>query len=319
MFGSERVKAARTLVDLLAAEDLREVSRLFRRAARQGSITRQMELDMAGQRITIALTICSIRAPHGTVGMLLVLEDLTELLRAQMAMAWQEVAQRIAHEIKNPLTPIQLSTDRIRRLVERAGLAAVPKELADAVAESAALISREIDSLKSLVDEFSNLARFPASRMMPSRLNSIVETALDVFDGRLDGIALRCELAGDLPLVQADPEQFKRVIINLIDNAAEALEHAALRVISVRTALDADRDVVELTVADSGPGMSAEAKEKLFLPFFSTKRRGTGLGLAIVRRIVAEHNGAIRVEENQPTGTRFVVELPAERAPTPAE
>ncbi len=319
MFGPDTAKSARALADLLVPEDLREVSRLFRRAARQGSITRQMELDMGGRRITVALTICSIRAPHGTVGMLLVLEDLTELLRAQMAMAWQEVAQRIAHEIKNPLTPIQLSSDRIRRLVERAGMETVPKDLADAAAESAALISREVDSLKSLIDEFSNLARFPASRPLPSKLNSIVETALHVFEGRLDGITLQCELGEDLPLVQADPDQFKRVVINLIDNAAEALERSALKIISVRTALDAERDVVELMVADSGPGISVEAKEKLFLPFFSTKRRGTGLGLAIVSRIVAEHNGAIRVEEHQPTGTRFVIELPAERTAAHAE
>jgi PAS domain S-box-containing protein len=314
MFGPERVRAARTLADLLVPEDVREVTRLFRRAARQGSITRPLELEMGGRRVTVALTLSSIQAPHGIVGMLLVLEDLTELLRAQRALAWQEVAQRIAHEIKNPLTPIQLSTDRIRRLVERAGPATVSKDLAEAVAESAGLVSREVDSLKALVDEFSDLARFPASRPVPSRLNGIVETALNVFEGRLDGIVLQRDLAADLPLVQADPEQFRRVVINLIDNAAEALEHAPLKVISVRTALDPERDVVELVVADSGPGIPPEAKEKLFLPFFSTKRRGTGLGLAIVSRIVSEHNGTIRVEENQPTGTRFVIEMPADRS-----
>ena len=314
MLGPERVKGAHTLADLFAAEDVREVARLFRRATRQGSITRQMDLDMGGRRVTVALTISAIRAPHGMVGMLLVLEDLTELLRAQKALAWQEVAQRIAHEIKNPLTPIQLSTERIRRLVERAGPSAVSKDLADAVAESAVLVSNEVESLKSLVDEFSSLARFPVARPVPSRLNSIVETALSVFDGRLDGITLQHNLAPDLPLVPADPEQLKRAITNLIDNAAEAVERSNLRMISVRTALDPERDTVELIVADSGPGIPPEAKEKLFLPFFSTKGRGTGLGLAIVSRIVAEHHGAIRVEENQPTGTRFVIELPVDRA-----
>jgi two-component system nitrogen regulation sensor histidine kinase NtrY len=313
MFGPERVRAARTLADLLAPDDLREVTRLFRRAARQGSVTRQIDLEMNGRRVSVALTISSIRAPHGTVGMLLVFEDLTELLRAQKATAWQEVAQRIAHEIKNPLTPIQLSTDRIRRLVERAGANAVSPELAEAVAESAALVSREIESLKRLVDEFSSLARFPSSRPVPARLNPIVETAFNIFEGKLDGISVQCDLAADLPPVQADPEQFKRVVVNLIDNAAEALENSALKMISVRTALDPERDVAELMVSDSGPGIPAEDKEKLFLPFFSTKGRGTGLGLAIVSRIVAEHNGAIRVEENTPTGTRFVIELPVDR------
>ena len=314
LFGAEKVRGARTLADLLSAEDQREVTRLFRRAARQGSITRQMDLDIQGRRVSIALTISSIRAPRGTVGMLLVFEDLTELLRAQKAMAWQEVAQRIAHEIKNPLTPIQLSTDRIRRLIERAGASAVSPDLSNAVGESVSLVTREVESLKQLVDEFSSLARFPASRPVPSQLNHIVEAAFHIFDGRLDGVTLQCDLARDLPPVQADPEQLRRAIVNLIDNAAEAVEDSVVRVISVRTALDTERDVAELIVSDSGPGITPEAKEKLFLPFFSTKRRGTGLGLAIVSRIVSEHNGTIRVEENQPSGTRFVIELAVDRA-----
>ena len=316
MFGFAGVHSARMLSDLFSPEDVREISRLFRRAARQGVVTRQMELDLGSRRAFVALTISSIRASHGTVGSVLVLEDLSELLRAQKVAAWQEVAQRIAHEIKNPLTPIQLSTERIARLIERASPQALSQDLVDAVAQSTTLVSREVESLKALVDEFANLARFPASRPVPARLNPIVENALNVFDGRLHGIALHCELAPDLPLVQADPEQLKRAVVNLIDNAAEALEHSALKEIWIRTALDSERDVVELMVADSGPGLAPDAKERLFLPFFSTKRRGTGLGLAIVSRIVSEHNGAIRVEENQPTGTRFVIELPVDRAAT---
>ena len=319
MLGTERVKSARTLADVFSAEDFREISRLLRRATRQGVITRQIELEMGGRRVSIALTISSVRAPHGPVGTLLVLEDLSELLRAQRATAWQEVAQRIAHEIKNPLTPIQLSTDRIRRLIERAAPNAVSEDLVNAVGDSAALVSREVETLKHLVDEFATLARFPASRPEPSALNPIVEKALDIFDGRLDGITLYRDLAPDLPLVQADGEQLKRAVVNLIDNAAEALERSALKEIRVRTGHDTERDVVELVVADSGPGIPPEAKERLFLPFFSTKRRGTGLGLAIVSRIVSEHNGTIRVEENSPSGTRFVIELPVDRATAIAE
>jgi PAS domain S-box-containing protein len=319
MFGRAEVKSARTLTDLFSPEDAREISRLFRRAGRQGVVGCQMELDLGTRHAYVALTLSSIRARHGTVGTVLVLEDLTELMQAQKVAAWQEVAQRIAHEIKNPLTPIQLSTDRIRRLVERASPGTLPPDLVQAVGQSAALISREVESLKTLVDEFSSLARFPASQPMPIRLNTIVENALEVFAGRLDGIALHRDLAPDLPLVQADPEQMKRAIVNLIDNAAEALEHSALKEIWVRTALSPDRDLVELVVADSGPGIPAEAKERLFLPSFSTKKRGTGLGLAIVSRIVAEHQGSIRAEENQPIGTRFVIELPVERSATNAE
>lgn len=314
LLGAERLQAGRHLTELFAPEDAREVARLFRRAARQGVVTRQMELDLGGRRATVALTVSSIRARHGAVGSVLVIEDLTELLRAQRAAAWREVAQRLAHEIKNPLTPIQLSTERIRRLVERAGPSALAPDVVAAVAESASLIGREVTALKSLVDEFSLFARFPASEPVLSSLNAIVEDALNVFDGRLDGIRVHRELGADLPRVQADPEQMKRALVNLIDNAAEALQHWPLREIWVRTSLGPDREVVELTVADSGPGVSPDAKEKLFVPHFSTKGRGSGLGLAIVSRIVSEHRGFIRVEENRPSGARFIIELPVERA-----
>jgi len=312
MFGGEAVKAARKFSELFSPDDVREISRLFRRAARQGSVTRPMELDLPSRRTFVALTISPIRTRHGRVGWVLVLEDLTELVVAQKAAAWQEVAQRIAHEIKNPLTPIQLSTERIRRLLERSRALTVSEELTQAVAESASLISREVATLKGLVDEFSNFSRFPASQPVPSSLNAIVEDALRVFDGRLNGIVMHRELASNLPIIQADPEQMKRALVNLIDNAAEALEQSATKEIWVRTALDAEREVVELVVADSGPGIPPEAKERLFLPYYSTKRRGTGLGLAIVSRIIAEHHGLIRVEENRPRGTRFVIELPVE-------
>ena len=152
---------------------------------------------------------------------------------------------------------------------------------------------------------------------MPSSVNDILENALNVFEGRLDGVKIHRDLSPDLPVVQADPDQMKRVVVNLIDNAAEALEHSLRKEIWVSSALDSERDVVEITVADSGPGIPPEAKERLFLPYFSTKRTGTGLGLAIVNRIVTEHHGSIRAEENLPTGSKFVIELPVER--TPAE
>ncbi len=314
MLGHARVQAARKLADLFSPDDTREVSRLFRRADRQGVITRQMEFDLNGRRTVVAVTVSSIRARHGKVGSVLVLEDISDLLRAQKASAWSEVAQRVAHEIKNPLTPIQLSAERIHRLVARSAGSAASPDLLATVEESARLIDREVATLKTLVDEFSSYARFPASKPVPSSLNAIVEEALNIFNGRLDGISIQRQLFPDLPAIQADPEQMKRVVINLVDNAAEALGKSALKEVWVRTALDADRDVVEMVVADSGPGIPPEAKERLFLPYFSTKRRGTGLGLAIVSRIISEHKGSIRVEENQPTGTKFVIELPVDRA-----
>lgn len=316
LLGEGRVASAEQLSDLFSSEDGREVARLLRRAARQGVVSRQVELDLGGRRATVALTVSSIRIRQEPAGFVVVIEDLTELLRAQRAAAWREVAQRLAHEIKNPLTPIQLSADRIRRLVERSPASTALPDLAPAVAESASLIGREAAALKALVDEFAAFARFPTSQPVPSALNGIVEEALGVFDGRLGGVELHRDLAPDLPRVQADPEQIKRVVVNLIDNAAEALEHSPLREIWVRTALGPDREMVELTVADSGPGIAPDAKEKLFVPYFSTKRRGTGLGLAIVSRIVSEHHGYIHVEENRPFGTRFIIELPVERAVT---
>ena len=312
MFGLKRGEPSPSLSALLSPEEAREVARLLRRAARQGVVTRQMQMRLKGEWTQVGLTLSSVSAQHGAVGFVLVLEDLTEVVRAQRSAAWREVAQRIAHEIKNPLTPIQLSAERLRRLIDHSSPPPAPDRMASVVAQSASLIGREVATLKTLVDEFSALARFPVSRPIPSSLNGIIEEGLNVFEGRLSNIRIHRDLAPDLPPVLADPEQMKRVIVNLIDNAAEVLDHWPAKEIWVRTAVDADRDLVALVVADSGPGIPAEAKERLFLPYFSTKQRGTGLGLAIVSRIVSEHNGAIRVEENRPTGTRFVIELPVE-------
>jgi len=248
-------------------------------------------------------------------GYVLVLDDLTDLLKAQRATAWQEVAQRIAHEIKNPLTPIQLSADRIRRYLERERDAA-PGEGArfrELIAECAALISQEVHGLKALVDEFSRFARFPRAQLVPTQLNQVVETTLALYRDSANGVRLRSELAADLPAIPADPTLLRRVLINLIENAAEALSRSAARdaEVWVRTRWLAGEQRVELTVTDTGPGISPEEKERLFLPFFSTKPGGMGLGLAIVSRIVAEHHGSISVEDNNPSGARFRVALPA--------
>jgi signal transduction histidine kinase len=154
------------------------------------------------------------------------------------------------------------------------------------------------------------LARFPASKPQPSDINEVIEIALSMFDGRLDGIVLHKSLTADLPKVMADKEAIKRAIANLVDNAADAMQDSLVREIEISTALVASRDAVEITVADTGHGVTRELKERLFLPYFSTKKRGTGLGLAIVSRVIEDHRGSIRVEENRPVGSRFIVELP---------
>jgi two-component system nitrogen regulation sensor histidine kinase NtrY len=312
MFGGEGASRARFLSDLFPADEAREISRLFRRALRQGVATRQMNLTLGGHLADVAVTLSSVSAQHGAIGFVMVLEDLTELVQAQRSAAWREVAQRIAHEIKNPLTPIQLSTERIHRLIERSSQQPTRATILSTVAESASLIRSEVATLKQLVDEFSNFARFPESHPVSASLNQIIQDALRVFEGRLLTVRIHAELCPQLPVVRADPEQMKRAVVNLIDNAAEALEHSPTKEIWVQTVAELDREAVSLVVADSGPGIRPEDKERLFVPYFSTKRRGTGLGLAIVSRIVSEHHGSIRVEENLPTGTKFIIELPIE-------
>jgi two-component system, NtrC family, nitrogen regulation sensor histidine kinase NtrY len=214
----------------------------------------------------------------------------------------------VAHEIKNPLTPIALSAERILRHLDR------DKQLdsnsAEVVRSCAQTIGSAVETVRSLVNEFATLARFPAPQPHPADINRLADGALSMFNGRLDGIRLRTRFAENLPKVMADSEGVKRAIANLVDNAAEAVQNSIVKEIEVSTALVGLRDAVEISVADSGPGITQETKERLFLPYFSTKKRGTGLGLAIVSRIVEDHHGSIRVEENDPVGARFVIELP---------
>ncbi len=306
---------AETLRDLFPAEVVADLEHLLRKADRMGSTTSQMEIVTARATLNVAITAASLdstghppSAGRHRMGYIVVLEDITDLLRAQRQTAWSEVARRIAHEIKNPLTPIALSSERIRRHLERP----TPPDSASlkVIRQCAETIRSSVETVRTLVDEFSALARFPASQPQPSDINNIVDQALLMFDGRLDGVAVRRFLADDLPRVQADPEAMKRAVANLVDNAAEAMQDSLVKEIQISTVLLDGRDSVEIAVADTGHGVTSELKEKLFLPYFSTKKRGTGLGLAIVSRIVEDHHGSIRVEENSPVGTRFIVELP---------
>jgi PAS domain S-box-containing protein len=308
-------REARTLTDLLGEEASRSVLHLMRRSLRMGVASREIEIASSGRLVRTAVTVSSLGPRRSNPGFIVVIDDLTDLLRAQKAAAWQEVAQRIAHEIKNPLTPIQLSAQRLLRYMERASAAGNPRgprtDFEKLAAECAGLIQQEVQTLKALVDEFSQFARFPAAKLAPTDLNSVVEKAIELFSGRLDGIAVQIKLAGELPPVKADPELLRRVVANLIDNAAEAMEGSTIRHLWVITRPESDGDAVEIEISDSGHGISPEDKERLFLPHFSTKERGTGLGLAIASRIISEHNGTIRVEDNFPAGTRFLIRFPA--------
>ncbi|MDQ6759069.1 MAG: ATP-binding protein, partial [Acidobacteriota bacterium] len=216
----------------------------------------------------------------------------------------------VAHEIKNPLTPIALCADRIARHLDRTP----SPETQRILRECCSTISREVQSVQALVNEFSQFTRFPAAHPVPAHLNDLVENALAIFAGRLDGIELTKELKPDLPLVCVDRDQFKRVVVNLVDNAAEAMQDSMVKRLYIGTRVTED-DTVQLIITDTGCGISRDDKEKLFLPYFSTKGRGTGLGLAIVNRILADHNAAIRVEDNAPSGARFIVDVPTAALP----
>ena len=303
-----------TLEGLLGADAARTVHYLMRRSLRMGVVSREIETVVAGRVLHVAVTVSSLGPRRANAGYVLVLDDLTEMLRAQKSAAWQEVARRIAHEIKNPLTPIQLSAQRLSRFLERRDPAqsaiSHDSELAKLVQECSRLIEREVSTLAALVNEFSQFVRFPSAKLATTNANTIVHQAVEVFSGRLDGITLKTILAENLPAVRADGVLLRSVVVNLIDNAAEALENSACREIVVSTRAHSDTETVEICVSDTGHGISPQDKDKLFLPQFSTKDRGTGLGLAIAARIVAEHGGSIHVEDNLPVGSRFLVELP---------
>jgi len=317
----ERARDAKTLDDALSADAARSVRQLMAKSLRMGAASKELELALPGRSISAAVTVSALGPRRANPGFVVVLDDITELLRAQKSAAWQEVAQRIAHEIKNPLTPILLSVQRLERYLEKSAAAGHPRrrELEVLVAECSALIQREVAALKALVDEFSRFARFPTVKPAPADLNGIVTAALDVFHERLEGIEVQTHLAENLPPVRADAELLRGALVNLVDNAAEALEGARRRRLRVETRLVADGEACEVEVADSGHGISPEDKEKLFLPHFSTRQRGTGLGLAIASRIVSEHQGTLRVEDNDPAGARFILRLPLGEAATNGE
>src|SRR5579864_8932259 len=297
-----------SLRDVFPVDVATDLTNLLRKADRMSVTTSQLEIPVRSHKLNVAVTVSSVQHGRQRLGYVIVFEDFSDLLKAQREAAWREVARRVAHEIKNPLTPIALSAERIRRHLER-GVA--PDENSLAVIHGCSqTITEAVQTVRSLVDEFSSLARFPAAQPRPADINEIVEGTLAMFNGRLDGIRVEKQLDANLPLAMADPEAIKRALANLIDNAAEAMQDSRVREIHITTSLLDGRDGLEIMIADTGHGINREVKEKLFLPYFSTKKRGTGLGLAIVRRIIDDHHGSIRVEENKPAGAKFLVELP---------
>ncbi len=287
-----------------------EVRRLLRRSQRMRIAGSEIDFATASGSRRLSVTLAVLDQPQR--GYVLVLEDVTEVLRAQRQAAWKEVAQRVAHEIKNPLTPISLSAERIRRHIEKP-----TPETATVIRHCSDVILSSVGTVRTLVDQFGALAQFPVSSPTPLDLNSVIDAALLVFAGRMDDIRVERRYAADLPLVMADKDALRRALANLIDNAAEAMQGSLHRQLTVITGENPGRTMAEIIVADTGPGVTSDMRERLFLPYFSTKQRGTGLGLAIAAKIVQEHHGTIRVEENKPAGARFIIELPFADMTTP--
>jgi len=297
--------AGEQIESLLPADLAEDVAGLIRRGHRMGAASTELEFRRGGRNIHLAVTSARLEFMRGQTGNVLVVEDTSELLRAQRQVAWKEVAQRVAHEIKNPLTPIALSAERIGRHLDRGQ----PDSMV-VIRKCSEVILACVATLRSLVDQFSALAQFPTPQPRACDIDQIVEEALMLFAGRLDGVTVQRDLVAGLPSVLADPDALRRALANLIDNAAEAMQGSLLKVLSVHTALGEDGGAVEITVADTGHGLTDEIRERLFLPFYSTKQRGTGLGLSIAAKIVQEHGGSIRAEANSPKGARFLVRLP---------
>jgi len=273
-------------------------------------LAREVSLVLGGEWKTFEVKVTAMRGAGGeAAGRVMVIEDLTELIKAQQLAAWNEAARRIAHEIKNPLTPIKLSAERLL-VKHRQG----DPDLGAALEEGVETITREVATMQAMVDEFSRYARMPSPRPAPVDLARLVEDTVHLYRDLKPGVAVEGEIAGGLAEAWLDAEQVRRALINLIDNALAATEAPG----TVRVSAQRDDGRVAIRVADTGRGIPAEARDKLFLPHFSTKGRGTGLGLAIVYRIVTEHHGTIRVEDNRPQGTVFTIELPDRAGTAPA-
>jgi len=302
----EDVSLAGERIDaLFPADCLEDLAGVIRRGLRMGAASMEIELHARGRSIHLGVTSARLDLAHGQQGTVLVMEDMTELLRAQRQLAWKEVAQRVAHEIKNPLTPIALSAERIGRHVDRR-----QADSLQVIRKCSEVILGCVGTLRTLVDQFSALAQFPAPQPRACDMNRVAEEALAMFAGRLNGITVEWDLEVGLPPVMADPQGIRRALANLIDNAAEAMQGSLLRVLGIQSSLSEDGGSVEVVISDTGHGLTDEIRERLFLPFYSTKGRGTGLGLSIAAKIIQEHGGSLRAEANSPKGARFLMRLP---------
>lgn len=296
----------RSVRELLTLEYFRLFADLLKtmQEQRTETIQKEMSVTVNGEDIPLLMTLSILKNDRDDeIGKVLVFDDLSPIQSAQRAAAWSEVARRIAHEIKNPLTPIKLSAERLQRKFG--------EQITDpAFKECTSMIVRQTDDLKNLVNEFTQFARLPQARPIPVNLNQLIEETLPLFTSAHSGVKFEFSPESELPVFKLDPDQIRRVLVNLIDNAVAAVSSEPVKKILIETKFDAELRILRLTVADSGCGIPAPQRSRVFEPYFSTKEGGTGLGLPIVKRIVEDHNGFIRALGNEPHGTRMIIELP---------
>ncbi len=291
----------RELISMIHSEELEKlVSGIEGREFRP--VKKEVKAVIGGRKVILLIFITSLRDSQKYIGLLVVFDDLTDIMEAQRALTWQDVARKIAHEIKNPLTPIKLSTERMIKKWEHKDT-----DFDEVFHRSTRTIVKEVDSLKRLVDEFSKFGKMPEIHKTPTSIPVIIDEVVNLYKD-YKGIDIRISVPENPPPVELDGEQFKRVIINMFDNAIQAMKDSGM--IDVKVTFDIPSDRAYIEVADNGTGIRDEIKEKLFLPYFSTKKDGTGLGLAIASRIIKEHGGYMKVRDNEPKGTVFTIVVP---------
>jgi len=293
----------KTYKELLAILHSDELTSMTRRLSEKGSGSAEKEIHVyiGGRPMDLRVYMALLKDSNDNyTGTLAVFDNLTEIVMAQRALAWQEVAKRIAHEIKNPLTPIRLSAERLlKKWNEHAD------DFGEILSRSTKTIVSEVNSLRSLVDEFSRFGKMPKITLEATNIRSLIHEVMELYNDLRD-VDISVTFNADIPDIEIDKKQIKMALINLIDNAVQArTDRIALSVI-----YNPSFDLIRIEIADEGVGIREEDRDKLFFPYFSTKKEGTGLGLAIVNSIISKHRGYIRVQDNDPKGTRFIIELP---------
>jgi len=293
--------------EILSKEHMKVISNFIRDEAlfKKGFMEKQVRVSVGDKTLTLLVSLNVLRDYRGKyLGLVAVFEDLTQIERAQRMAAWREVARRIAHEVKNPLTPIQLSAQRLKKKYGPK----IGRDDGKVFEECTNMIIDQVEGLKRLVNEFSSYARMPASNPKPNNIKQIIKESMSLFTETQKDIKFVFRDKDEVPEFKVDKEQIKRVMINLLDNAIDAIDEKGE--ILVGLSYDKVGQAVTIEVADDGKGIPPEHKNRLFEPYFSTKKHGTGLGLAIASSIISEHNGTIRVKDRHPRGTSFIIELP---------